>query len=178
MDRRQGRWHLSHARLITLVGSVIITATHDIRIDTVAPRTIAATHRRVRKGDVASAFGEALDAVYSAARDGAGTLDGQNVFVYRPAVDMPGHLDVAFGVGVRGAFMPREDVGLVVVPGGRVVTTTHIGDYSGLRAAHDALQAWSRAHDVRFEGTSWEVYGHWPIDNAPPRTDLFYLIAE
>lgn len=153
-------------------------APYDIHIETVTARTIAAVHRRVQRGQVAAAFGPPLDAVYASARDGAGTLDGQNVFVYRPVADAPGYLDIEFGVGVRDAFSPRGEVRLVTVPAGRVVTTTHFGDYSGLRAAHDALQSWCRTHGARLEGTSWEVYGHWPSDNSPPRTDLFYLLAE
>lgn len=157
--------------------SPMAAGAYEVRIETVTPRGIAAVHRRVQKGHVGTAFGPALDAVYAAARAGAGALDGQNVFVYRPAADAPEYLDIAFGVGVRDTFTPQGDVHLVTVPGGRAVTTTHVGDYTGLRAAHDAIQAWCRAHDARLDGASWEVYGHWPTDNTPPRTDLFYLLA-
>jgi hypothetical protein len=121
-------------------------------------------------------FREYLDRVYAAGKSGTVALDGQNIFVYRQIPGVPDHLDVDFGVGVRAPFTDSAGVAFAPVPSGRVVTTTHWGDYGGLRAAHDAVQTWIREHQLRFSGTSWEVYGHWPSGPEQPRTDIFYLI--
>ena len=103
-------------------------------------------------------------------------LDGQNIFVYRDVPDTPGELDVEFGVGVRAPFSSLGNVEYLMVPHGRVATTTHVGDYAMLGSAHDALVAWCRTNNVRLAGPRWEVYGHWNPDGTPPRTDIFYLI--
>ena len=87
---------------------------------------------------------------------------------------MPGLLDVEFGVGVVAPFADVGNVTHSRTPGGRVATTAHVGDYA-LGAAHEAVVAWCRSHDLRLAGPSWEVYGHMSAD-TPPRTDIFYLL--
>src|ERR1041384_6980850 len=135
---------------------------YEVKVPEGTPRTIAAVRARVRMGTVPAVFRQYLDRVYAAGKVGAVSLDGQNVFVYRHVAGMPDHLDVDFGVGVRAPFAEADGVCSTIVPGGRVVTATHLGDYGGLRAAHDAIQAGVREHHLRLSGTSWEVYGHWP----------------
>jgi effector-binding domain-containing protein len=63
----------------------------------------------------------------------------------------------------------------VALPRGQVAMTTHRGAYTGLRAAHDAVLAWCRAHSRTPAGPRWEVYGHW-TEHAPPQTDVCYLL--
>ena len=119
-------------------------------------------------------FADLLGEVYSAARGGALTLDGQNIFVYRNAAG--GAVDVEFGVGTSGPFAPIGRVVPSATPSGEIATTTHWGDYSGLGGAHDAVVAWCKANARQLTGTSWEVYGHWSDDPATRRTDVFYLL--
>jgi effector-binding domain-containing protein len=140
------------------------------------PRTIAAVHARVRAGEVPRVFKRYLDQVY-AVRDRL-PLDGQNVFVYRGAVDS-NEIEAAFGAGVRAATF--EAIGAVrptQLPSGVVATTAHIGSYAGLGVAHRAVTEWCHANGHRLAGTSWEVYGHWTEDESRLRTDVFYLLAE
>jgi effector-binding domain-containing protein len=141
-----------------------------------APRMIAAVHARLRIRDVPSTFGKYLDQVYAAARTGAVRLDGQNVFVYRDAPDLPSEADVDFGVGVTAPFDAIGNVQPTQVPAGVVATTTHWGSYGRLGGAHDAVIAWCRAHGYRRAGPRWEVYGHWTDDESRLRTDVFYLL--
>jgi len=62
-----------------------------------------------------------------------------------------------------------------------VASTTHLGPYAGLGAAHDAIHQWCRANNHRLAGPSWEIYGHWdPEWDADPsriRTDVYYLLT-
>jgi effector-binding domain-containing protein len=141
-----------------------------------APRTIAAVHARVPTGEVPNTFGRYLDQVYAAARAGAVHLDGQNVFVYHCVPDQPGELDVAFGVGVTAPFAASGAVEPTPLPVGEAASTTHWGSYAKLRAAHEAIFEWCRAHGRRRAGPSWEVYGHWTEDETRLRTDVFYLL--
>jgi len=141
-----------------------------------APRTIAAVHARVAAGSVPEVFRRYLDQVYAAAAAGAVQLDGENVFVYEPAVDHPGEIDAAFGSGVTAPFAASGGVVPTPLPVGPVATTTHWGDYAGLGGAHAAIADWCRAHGQTPAGASWEVYGHWTDDQARLRTDVFYLL--
>ena len=150
------------------------SAAHPVSLRRSAPRTIAAVHARLAASRVPSEFGRYLDQVYAARASGI-RLDGQNVFVYRDAEDEPGHLDIEFGVGMTAPLVAVGDVRPVELPAGEVATTTHVGAYSGLGAAHDAVLAWCRANARTPAGPRWEVYGHW-VEGEVPRTDVYYLL--
>lgn len=149
-------------------------AQHEVTAVPVAPRSLAGVRARVPMGRVPEYFGKCLDQVYAAAREGKIAVDGQNIFLYHPRPD--GDLDVVFGVGTATAFEPVGAVEFLQTPAGVAATTTHWGDYSGLRSAHDALQAWCKANQQALAGASWEVYGHWSDDPARVRTDIYYLL--
>jgi effector-binding domain-containing protein len=132
---------------------------------------------RLPAADVPARFGAYLAEVYAAARRGAVSLDGQNVFVYRGGGGRDGETEVAFGVGVSAPFAPVGPVRAVPLPVGPVAATTHWGDYAGLGAAHAAVVAWCEADGHAVAGTRWEIYGHWSADPAARRTDVYYLLA-
>lgn len=147
---------------------------YSVSIQHVASRPLAVVRERVAPRDVPTSFRRSLDQVYAAAKSGAVSLDGQNIFVYRAA---PQNLvDVEFGVGVRNAFAPVGRVTLSATPEGEAATTTHWGAYSGLGAAHAAVVSWCRDAGHSLTGVSWEVYGHWTDDPAELRTDIYYLV--
>ena len=147
---------------------------HEVRETTTTARALAGVRARVPIGRVAEYFGRCLDQVYAAAKTGAIVLDGQNIFLYNPRAD--GDLDVAFCVGTGGTFNAIGSVEYITTPEGTAATITHWGDYSGLRGAHDALQAWCGINDKTLAGPSWEVYGHWSNNPAELRTDIYYLL--
>jgi effector-binding domain-containing protein len=124
---------------------------------------------------VPALFTNYLNQVYAAARDGAVSLDGQNIFVYRDA-GVAGEADIEFGVGVTKPFEAVGPVRYSEVPAGEVATTTHWRDYA-LGGAHDAVIAWCREHGRTLTGTRWEVYGHWSDDPEKVRTDVYYLLG-
>src|SRR5690348_8266602 len=125
---------------------------HMVSLQTAQPRMIAAVHARVPMGSIPNVFARYLDQVYAARKSGAVKLDGQNVFLYRWSADRPNELDVDFGVGVTEPFNAVGSVVPTKVPGGLVATTTHWGNYAGLRGAHDAIDAWCRANQRRRTG--------------------------
>ena len=139
-----------------------------------APRAVAGVRARVAFGRVGAEFKPYLDQVYAAARTGAVALDGQNIFIYRSAVD--GYLTVDFCVGVTAPFSAVGAVVPLETPSGPAAMTTHVGDYGGLPGANAALREWCRANGRAIAGPSWEVYGHWNADPAKLRTDIYYLL--
>lgn len=137
---------------------------------------IAAVHARVPMGSIPNVFARYLDQVYAAAKSGAVQLDGENIFLYHWVSERPNELDVDFGVGVTAPFAAVGSVTPTQLPDGEVATTTHWGNYGGLRAAHDAINEWCKSNGRRTTGASWEVYGHWTNDESKLRTDIFYLL--
>jgi effector-binding domain-containing protein len=87
-------------------------------------------------------------------------------------------LEVDFVVGFAAPFAVEGPVRYVEVPGGRVATATHWGDYGRLGATHQAVVAWCGAHGHALAGPRWEVYGHWHTGGVQPRTDVYYLLVE
>jgi effector-binding domain-containing protein len=151
------------------------SASHPVSLQHASPRTIAAVHARLPSGRVPAEFKRHLDQVYAARASGI-QLDGQNIFIYRDAADQPGYLDIEFGVGMKAPIISVGDVRPIDLPIGEVATTTHVGAYTELGAAHDAVKSWCRTHSRALAGPRWEVYGHW-VDGQPPRTDVYYLLA-
>jgi effector-binding domain-containing protein len=136
-------------------------------------RGIAAVHARLPISRVPVSFTTYLNQVYTAARNGAIPLDGQNIFVYRGGASGE-DADVDFGVGVRSPFESHGAVTYCELPTGEVAVATHWGDYAQLDAAHAAVLAWCHAHGREPTGTRWEIYGHWTEDPTHRRTDVYY----
>lgn len=59
--------------------------TYSISLQRVEPRPFAAVRQSMHIREVPSRFRPFLDQVYAAAKTGAISLDGQNIFVYRAA---------------------------------------------------------------------------------------------
>ncbi len=150
------------------------TASHDVHELRVPARRVAGVRVEVQRGHVAREFGRHLERVYAAARTGAVSLDGQNIFIYRAA--HADRLTVDFCVGASAPFEPVGDVVPLETPEGNAVTTTHAGDYARLGDAHEAILAWCRRHGRSPAGPSWEIYGHWRPDPAQLRTEIYYLL--
>lgn len=147
---------------------------YDVHEVIVTPRAVAGVRAQVPRGRVAQEFGRYLDQVYAAARSGAVSLDGQNIFIYRSAT--ADELTVDFCVGAAAPFAPVGAVLPLETPSGVAAMTTHHGDYGRLGGANAAILAWCRANERARAGPSWEVYGHWHADSTQLRTDVYYLL--
>ena len=55
-------------------------------------------------------------------------------------------------------------------------STVHVGPYSGLGAAHDAVIRWCQDHRRTRAGVWWEVYGDWHEDPAELETEIHYAL--
>lgn len=146
-----------------------------VSVQTAPARGMAAVHARLAAARVPATFGTYLDQVYAAARAGAVTVDGQNIFLYRDGDN--GELEVDFGVGVAAPFPATGAVRYTELPTGRVATATHLGDYGQLGRTHSAVIDWCRANGHALAGPRWEVYGHMGPD-VEPRTDVYWLLSE
>lgn len=148
---------------------------YEIRVVEDPTRRLVCVRDRVAQRELARVIGEKLGLVWKFIRGNDLREFGHNVLVYTHAErDASGVLllDVIFGV--ETAATPPAGSGLEVYEtnGGRCVTTAHLGDYSGLGGAHEAIEAYVRANNLR-ETSRWEVYGDPDPDPAKNRTDVF-----
>ena len=101
---------------------------------------------------------------------------GRHVAIY-----WDGSIRLEVGVELHGPFAEEGEVVRSATPAGPVAWTTHLGPYSGLGAAHDAVRQWCLANNRQLAGPNWEIYGHWQSEwNTNPsqiRTDVYYLLT-
>lgn len=151
---------------------------YEILSETVVARPIAAVHRRVPGGQVATAWRPALDSVWAFLRrhDGLRT-DGHNIFVYHHPTRPGAPMEVDFGVEVSGEFAGEDDIMCTQTPAGRVASTVHVGSYGRLADANAAIEAWCVANHRPLAGVSWEIYGDPGDDPAVAEVRVFYLLG-
>jgi effector-binding domain-containing protein len=130
---------------------VVVTAT-------VEPRLTAVVTETTTWPEYPTVWPRLLDEVYGVVRPRPELSPGDgwhNVMLYKD--DRP---SVEVGVLAAAAFDPVGRVVASQLPGGRVATTTHRGDYTGLAAAHDAVHRFAAEQGLELTGVRWEIYGH------------------
>jgi effector-binding domain-containing protein len=151
---------------------------YDVVTLTVSAQPIAAVRRRLLSTDIGRAWKPALDQVWAFLKRHQGLrTGGHNCFLYHHAAGRDAPMDVDFGVQVARPFTGEGEVTCCETPAGEVVTTTHVGSYDRLGAAHDAIHAWRAATGRAFGGCSWEIYGDWSDDPAKLETRVVYLLG-
>jgi effector-binding domain-containing protein len=135
---------------------------YEVTTNTASAQLLAAVRRHVRIADIGRTWKPALDLVWEFLRRHEGLrTDGHNCFVYHHPANRGAAMDIDFGVQVIRPFEPQGEVVCTETPSGEVVMTTHIGNYAGLAAAHNAVHSWRAATGRDFAGRSWEIYGDW-----------------
>ena len=151
---------------------------YEVVAKTVSAQPLAAVRRRVRIADIGRTWKPALDLVWEFLRRREGLrTDGHNCFLYHHPANREAAMDIDFGVQVIRPFEDEGEVRCTETPAGEVVTTTHIGSYAGLAAAHNAIHSWRTATGRAFGGCSWEIYGDWTDDEAKLETEVLYLLS-
>jgi effector-binding domain-containing protein len=143
------------------------------------PHTLAAVRETVKLSDLAEKIAPLLGEVWDFIKASDISMTGHNVIVYSSegrGADGELSFDALFGVEVRGVFNPTRRVIDAATPGGPTAKTIHMGPYSELPRAHDAVRRWCAANGQRMAGANWEVYGDWSDDPAQLRTDVYYLL--
>jgi effector-binding domain-containing protein len=153
--------------------------TYEIVIETVTARRMAAVRRRVRVGEVASAWKPALDQVWAFLRrhDDLRSQGHHNIFVYHHPTRPGEPMEVDFGVEVTGTFAGEGEVVATQTPSGSVVSTLHVGPADRLAGAHAAIAAWCAEHGRVIGAASWEIYGDWTEDPSTFEVRVIYLLA-
>ena len=140
--------------------------------------------------DLAPQIGAGIE-VYSKWPDVGPTIRKTFDRLYKPGALAPGHGHnfilysnetkeggtLLVGVLGRAPGGADPDVKAATIPGGRVITATHWGDYANMRQTYDVLHAAVKAKGLKRIWMSLEVYGDMYDDPAKVRTDLYLYLA-
>jgi effector-binding domain-containing protein len=141
----------------------------------VEPRRTAVIAQTTTWAEYPALWPKLLDEVYTFVRGdpeiAAANPRWQNVMLYKD--DQP---SVEVGVLVAAPFQGNARVIESTLPGCRVAMAVHVGDYAQLGATHEALIAFTDAHQLERAGPRWEIYGHWHEDPAQLETEIYYLL--
>ena len=122
--------------------------------------------------DLPQLLGQAFeDAAAAITRSGA-TFAGPPFARY---LTMAPRITAEVGFPFEGEVIPAGRVYRTTLPGGRAVTTIHIGPYETLAATWEATGAWLVAQGLAPAGTPWESYRSEP-DATPPVTEIVFPV--
>ena len=79
-------------------------------------------------------------------------------------------VEVVVGFPVAGPITADGQVEPFELPGGRVVTGTHVGSYEALEATYQQLMAWTEAEGLTLAEGMWESYLSDPSAEPDPAT--------
>jgi effector-binding domain-containing protein len=147
---------------------------YEVELRKVPATPILVVRRRARKDELSRVVPDGCGTVWNFIRENGITPRGRNVAIYRHTETSA--LDVEIGVEVGPNAIGGGEVIVSATPAGMAATVAHIGPYSLLSKANEAIKAWCDANQRQTVGPSWEVYGHWTDDVAKLRTDVFYLL--
>lgn len=145
----------------------------DTHIIDLAPMTGAGIEVYAKWSDLAPTIRSAFDRIYKPGALAPG--HGHNFILYSNETKEGATLTV--GVLDRQPGGGDPDVKAAHVPGGRVITAPHMGDYAKMKDTYDVLHAEVKAKNLRRIWMSLEVYGDWDEDPAKVRTDLYLYLA-
>jgi effector-binding domain-containing protein len=149
-----------------------------VNLQTVHPRKLAAVRREVAPGAVGSAWGPALDKVWSFIRSQPGLRsDGHNIFVYQQPTQPGAPIVCDFGVEVTRTFEATGEVYATETPEGEAAVAVHRGPYNRMNEAYEAIEKWIAENRRESAGTSWEIYGDPTPNPADTETTIVHLLA-
>ncbi len=106
-------------------------------------------------------------------------------------IDMPDRLEVEAGIPTEDTVEGDGDVVSGVLPAGRFVTTTHLGDYTGLVNTTAEMMAWAAERDLKWDIADSPLGQRWgcrlEVLQTSPRfvpepaewiTDLVFRLAD
>ncbi len=114
-------------------------------------------------------YGEIMGAVQSTGGAPAGMPFARYHDMQANEVDLECGIPVASAVETSGRVAASE------LPGGRVVTVTHVGPYDQLKGTWDGIMAWVQSEGLTLNGAPWEVYVDDPttVDPSTLRTEIY-----
>ncbi len=152
---------------------------YEIAVRTIEPQPVMSVRLKCHAAEIGAVLREVLPEVWRHIEHHEGRPAGPPFTRYHDYAD--GRVDLEAGIPVESPLPEGGRVRAGELPGGRVVTTVHVGPYEKLPEAHDALHVWMREHGHAPDGPQWEYYltdpGEEP-DSSRWRTELVWPIRD
>jgi effector-binding domain-containing protein len=142
--------------------------TYDIHIVEIESQHAAVVSQTCTVEEVGPFLGRAFEQVLSTLARSAIAVDGKP-FARYDMVD--GGFAVEAGFPCPSDLDLDGDVHTITLPGGTAAVTTHVGAYSDVAAAYQAIEHWFATSGHRPMGAPWETYLDGP-EVPQPRTTV------
>ncbi len=145
---------------------------------TIDEQPVLSVRFEVAEAEISQKLGQVLPRVFQYAQANGAEMAGQPFSRYHGMAD--GKMDMEAGMPIKKAIKGDGDIKSSSLPGGRVVTGTHVGPYHLLGQSHEAMTAWAKENGQSPIGAPWEFYitdpGAEP-DSSKWKTELFLPCA-
>lgn len=118
-------------------------------------------------------IGEAFDLTSKAIRESGAGFAGPPFTRYYTFGE---RISAEVGFPFTGRLRETDRVRISSLPGGRAVTTTHVGPYEAIADAWDRVRAWLGEHELVSTEAPWECYLTGPDEPGPPITEIFFPV--
>ena len=139
---------------------------YDMHIEQLQPTSAAVVVEVTPIAGISSFVGEAFGLVMAELQRQHASPCGPPFARYRMMGD---RFEVSAGFPVVRSIATAGRVVPIELPGGRAVVTMHVGQYSEVKAAYDAIMAWLPGQQLEPAADPWEFYLDGP-EVAEPRT--------
>ena len=149
------------------------------RIVTLDPVTTAAVRAAVRMEALRTFFDNSFSLLFATLGEQQAEPAGAPYARYRG--EPTETVDVEVGIPVGAAITGDGDVRPSELPGGEVVTATHVGPYDGLGDSYRRLAGWIGEQGRTPSSSMWEVYLTEPgpdVDPAGLRTQICWPLDD
>ena len=127
-----------------------VTLAYDIEIKNMTPQPMVSIRTKCDRGDIGPTLGEILPEVWKYLRRQGLFPSGPPFTLYHgwdeELADIEGGMPVESPIEGEGRITAGE------IPGGRVVSTIHVGPYEKLVEAYDALHVWVEKNEQEIAG--------------------------
>lgn len=149
---------------------------YEVHVKQLPPQVVVTERRHATLAELGKAMHSTLAKVAGSVEP-ASAAAGAPFAVYYNEPFRPEDIDVEMGLPVAADAKIDEthDVHRRVLSGGPVAYTVHVGPYSSIGAAYDALYAWVDDHGHKRTGPPREIYVVGPSQGAKPaeyRTEI------
>ena len=129
------------------------------------------------EGDVADLprlIGEGFARTMAAIQAGGARVSGPPFARY---LEFGPRVNAQVGFPFVGRLVPTAPLEIGELPGGRIVTTTHVGPYDEIGPVWDRAQGWIAKEGLTVAGPPWEVYLTGPDSPGPPVTQVVFPVV-
>lgn len=143
------------------------------KLVTIDPSPVAVARGIMAMSDFPTFFASAFGAVAAVVAGQGLEIVGEPFAFFPSAPDDSAASDVvevAAGFPVSGSTESAGEVVSWVLPGGRAVTTVHVGPYDGMDKIYDQMREWMAEQGLTPGDHLWEVYLSDPSDEPDPST--------